>query len=61
MLPPARMVSPELRDSDEELSDDEEEVRSLTIPGQFGPLAATVSLSVGLDIAADAGVMRVGW
>ena len=52
VLPPARSVSPELGDSDEELSAGEEEVRPLTIPDQIGPLAVMVSLSVGLDIAA---------
>jgi len=56
---PVRTVSPELGDFDEELSEGEEEVRSLTIPDQFGPLAAAVSLSVDLDIAAGVGVMPV--
>ena len=60
MLPPTRTVSPELGDSDEELSDDEEEVRSRAIPDQFGPLAAMVSLTVGLDIAVGVGVMQAG-
>jgi len=59
VLPPARTV-PELEGSGEELSEGEEEVCSLTIPDQFGPVAATVSLSIGLDIAAGVGVMQVG-
>jgi len=53
-------VSPEPESCEEELSEYEEEVGSLTIPDQFGPLGATVSLSVGLDITASVGVMRDG-
>ena len=54
------LVSPELGCCQEELLENEEEVHSLTIPDQFGPLAASVSLSVGLDITECVGVIRVG-